>query len=832
MKGIITSSYYTLNPFMVHWRGRQENGKRFKYDFQPPFKPYYYYQEQEKGKLIKREVKIPSDVARERDSSNYYKTYEADLVFTERVLIDTGIRKGVEIFDPEIGSLENNYRPIDYTGIEIRKSYIDIETDDTTRMNVDDPKGEVLSIAMRDSYKRLTILLTTIPQERINTQKLVHLLRDENEKIRHVLKERGLDRLLQYVGNLDLKVVSQKSEKEMLTTYRDYLYSDNVADMQLGYNINGFDLPYLQNRAKNKYNLNLGYRFHRGQYGDWWASHNEITNLDLYFGYMRLQENDMNSFSLESVSQREMGIGKIKHRMGYREMYEKEPELFIVYNYRDSLLCHLLDMKLDIAGFYMMLSNKAGTLDAGKWSATYLVDSLIFRRTHDLPFKVPTHASHKKIEVEGGKVMKAKEGVYHNVAVLDFKHLYPNIMVQFNISQDTLLLDDEIGENDIYIGEFDGHRVGYRQDVIGVIPLSIVELVQERYAIKKKMKEYSPDTDEYRMYNNAQRAVKEVDNSFYGITGSTGARLFNPYNQASITFVARQNLTFVADYVVNLIAVMTAKRNTEQLFNRMAEAGLEVLYGDTDSIFIWSPEWEHMPLQKVVEEAGILSKLINDQFPEFVKKYNVKTDKIVLEMEFEKVYSAWEQWGGQKQYAGWVAWKDGKFLDNPDWDVKGFDPRRSDRSLYGSEYFMPKFLKLPLEDEQKAVEFYDQESEKWENHSIDPEIIGIFFSLNKDEYLDRDGKERSYMPKRAYNHAMERGIELDRMKGKFRMYFLTLSNPHDVIAINFDDTVPKWIREKIDWEYHRNRCLDVEVVKKIMKKLRSEVNVESYEVDE
>ena len=494
MKGIITSSYYSLNPFMVHWIGRWENGKRMKYSFYAPFKPYFYYREG--NRLIKKEVDIPPQVKDERE--NYDQTYESDIIYPERVLTDLGVRKSVEIFDPSSKQIEGNYRPLEYRSVKqpLRRLYIDIETDERKAMDLDDPQGEVLSIAMRDSYMNLTTIYTTIPKGKINTLKLMQLLRNENAKIRESLIRRGLTKLTKYVGNMDLKVVSVKNEEEMLKTYNDYLRSDNAPDVQAGYNINGFDLQYLNSRAFKRYRLNLGYRFHRGTYGDWWADHREVSNLDLYFAYMRLQENDMKSFSLESVSQKELGIGKIQHEMGYHEMYEKDPELFLVYNYRDTLLCHLIDMKIGIIDTFAMLSEKAGTLDLGKWAATYLVDSAILRRTKDMDFKLPKAEAHQKIEVEGGKVMIPSFGVFHNVVVFDFKHLYPNIMVQFNISPDTLLLDDQITENDIYIGVFGGHRVGYKKDVKGVIPATIVELVEERYRIKAEMKKYSEDTDE------------------------------------------------------------------------------------------------------------------------------------------------------------------------------------------------------------------------------------------------------------------------------------------------------------------------------------------------
>ena len=825
MKGIITSSYYSLNPFMVHWIGRWENGKRMKYSFYAPFRPYFYYQEG--NRLIKKEVDIPSDVKEEREK--YHQTYESDIVYPERVLIDLGIRKGVEIFDPSSTQIKGNYRPLEYRSVKqpLRRLYIDIETDERKAMNLDDPQGEVLSIAMRDSYRNLTTIYTTIPKEKINTLKLMQLLRNENAGIRESLIRRGLAKLTKYVGNMDLKVVSVKNEEEMLKIYHDYLYSDDAPDIQAGYNINGFDLQYLNSRAEKRYGIKLRYRFHRGTYGDWWASHNQMANLDLYFAYIRLQENDMKSFSLESVSQKELGIGKIQHDMGYHEMYEKNPELFLVYNYRDTLLCHLLDMKIGIVDTFATLSEKAGTLDLGKWAATYLVDSAILRRTKDMDFKLPKAEAHEKIEVEGGKVMVPSSGVFHNVVVFDFKHLYPNIMVQFNISPDTLLLDDQITENDIYIGVFGGHRVGYRKDVKGVIPATIVELVEERYRIKAEMKKYPEDTDEYVILNNDQRAVKEVDNSFYGVTGNEHARLFNPYDQASITYVARQNLSFVAEFVAGELSAILIKE-----INRNVIGEFKVVYGDTDSVFIWNSEWEKMTSEQVIEEAKIVNRIINSQFVELVKRFNADAGNIVLEMEFEKIYSAWEQWGAKKQYAGWIVWKDGKYLEKPKWDIKGFDPRRSDRSIYGSEYFMPKFLKLPLESKVSAIRFYDSEAEKWDKHKIDPYAIGIYFSLNKDGYREGKNGASSYMQRRAYDNAIKHGIKLDRMKGKFRMYFLEDPKPDDVIALNYDDPVPNWIIKKLDWKYHRERCMDVEVVKNIITYLRNQVGLNSFEVDE
>ena len=786
MRAIITGAYYSLNPLEMHLWGRWENGKRMHYVFDVPFRPYFYYEED--GKIVKKEVDIPSDVPIEKEK--HEKTYEADIVFTERVLIDLGIRKGIEIKNPNSQTFYGNCSPCDYKGIQIRKNYIDIETDDNFEINTVNPKGEVLSISMRDSFKSLTTIHTTIPQSRINTEKLMKLLQRENQILRVTLIERGFGYLAKYVGNIDLKVVSHDNERALLQAYKDYMDSDECPDVNIGHNINGFDLPYLQERAK-KLKISLGYRV--VGYGEKASvSHSKVTNFDLYRAYIRLQENKNESYSLESISQRELGVGKIKHAMGYREMYDKEPEMFLVYNYRDSLLCQLIDMKLGVLDFFLMLSDKAGTLDAGKWNATYLLDTLLLRFTHNTDFRIPSHSEKKKIEVTGGFVAEAMRGRLKNVVVFDFKHLYPRLMRQFNISHETLLLDEQIGPDDVFVGVIDERRIGFSMKKPGIIPQAVTQLETERYEIKGRMKKYTPESDDYNILNNEQRSVKELDNSFYGMTGSPKARLFEPYIQASITYLGREALNFVMEYIKT--------HSTDDEFLHLLLC--RVIYGDTDSIFIYSDRWANMDPVLVIEEATRLNRIVNESLKLFVKQHNGDDNNVVLEMEFEKLYSVWEQFGSQKQYAGYIIWKDGKFLKDRIFDVKGFDPRRSDRSPYTKD-FMAKLLRISLESDEETDRFLHEENEKWENHDIDVNEIGIYFSLKKDEYGN------NYEPKRAYRNAIKEGIKLDRMKGNFRLYFL--KGEMDVIAVNYDDSLPSKYQKILDWKAQKRRCFTLKV---------------------
>lgn len=806
MRAIITSSYYRKEPFTVHWIGRWEDGRKMHYAFMPPFKPYFYH-EDDNGNIVKQEVDLPSDVPVEREK--YTRTWEADIVFPERVLIDMGIRKGVEIHNPDSMQTEGNVFPADYTGIPIKKIYIDIETDDTQKIDLNEPKGAVLSIAMRDSSTNLTTIYTTIPEEKINTKNLMNLLRSSNMEIRYSLNQRGLEHLCRYVGNMDIKVVSFKTEKDMLKAYHDYLYSDNYGDVNIGYNIKGFDLPYLQNRAiepmfatyeqrgkkTKKRDLNLGYVVHT--YGrDTAVSHNRVINFDLYEAYLRLHENDLESASLESVSNLELGIGKVKHKEGYREMYEKEPEKFLVYNYRDALLCQLIDMKIGAFDFFLMLSNKAGTLDTGKWNSTYLIDTLLFRVTHGTDFHMPTHTDQKKIEVPGGKVIPASKGLFRNVVVFDFKHMYPRFIRQFNMSYETLLLGDQIGDDDIKMNIVvlrddpaggkekipEIKTIGFSSKKEGVMPSTLLQLETERYAIKKKMRDYPPDSDMYQILNNEQRSIKEIDNSFYGMTGSEHARLFSPYIQAAITYLGREAIIYVKEVV--------------------EKEGYDVIYGDTDSIFIHSKKWDTENMEEIIKDAERLNGMVNSTLINFVRRYR-KDGDCIMEMEFEKLYSVWAQFGHMKQYAGNVIYKDGVILREPMTDIKGFDSRRSVGSAYTKNYLIPTLLKKVLDDVNEARKFIENERNKWSDMLVDPEDIGIYFSLQKEQYAN------DYQQKRAVDTSMKMGIKLDRMKGKFRMYFLR--GKPDVVALNYDDAVPREIRKKLDWEAHRRRCFDLRI---------------------
>ena len=763
MKAIITNAYYTTDPLTIHLIGRSENGEKVFYDFLSPIKPYFYAKVNDK--IEKIQVENPADVRNER--SKYDEVYEADIPFIDRFLVDIGFKKAIDL---------DSLKPVDSSGINLRRFSIDIETDDTVELDINNPKGQILQIGVRDYYKNLTIVLTTI--QSFDLDKFMDLKVKKMEELTNALNSKSLGYLTKYYSDLDIKVISFKNEGAMLKYYYDLLTSKNYGDVNTGWNIgerinhhtdsHGFDIPYIQKRAE-KYGINI----------DW---DKYVINFDLMTAYKRLQENDLKSFSLEYISQKELGIGKVKHTMGYKEMYLKAPEEFILYHYMDMLLVQLIDIKNGIFDFFQTLSEKVGSLDIARYNANYLIDLFLLHDLHNTGRYLPvSKIGNYKTKIEGATVYIAVMGRFKNVAVLDFTSEYPSIIETFNLSHDTLT---SLDQGDVKLQEL---GYGFSLKNKGFIPNSITKLKTYRKAVKKEMFKYEVGSDQYNKLNNEQRSIKELTNAFYGVMGNASdlgnntyrySRLYNPNVQKAITYLTRMHIHYVENIVKS--------------------EGVEVLYGDTDSVMIHKKEWEDLPVEQVILIVNKILQKVNDSFSDFVKSYGGDPDKSTLEMKFEKVYSSWIQVGAKKNYSGRIVYKDGSYI-KPYTEYRGMAPRRSDKSNY-TERFVTNLIEFFHNDQNQAWNYYVSEEKKWDNH--DKTLIsemGIFISLNKTEYKNK------FQPEKAVERALKDGIKLDRTKGKFKMYFLVDGE----IAVNFDDELPKKYYKKIDWVNHKRRCFEL-----------------------
>jgi DNA polymerase, archaea type len=180
----------------------------------------------------------------------------------------------------------------------------------------------------------------------------------------------------------------------------------------------------------------------------------------------------------------------------------------------------------------------------------------------------------------GGLVLSPKPGLHENIAILDFKSMYPNIMITYNLSPDTYIQpgDPEPPEG-VYVAPEVGYR--FRKAPIGFYKEALTYLIDIRGIIRQKMKTIQPRTVEYQVLDARQKAVKILTNAIYGYAGWIGARWYiKPVAEAASAW-GRQ---------IILTASIMAK-----------QAGIEVIYGDTDSLFIKYDKTKAEKLQEDIE---------------------------------------------------------------------------------------------------------------------------------------------------------------------------------------------------------------------------------------
>ena len=368
---------------------------------------------------------------------------------------------------------------------------------------------------------------------------------------------------------------------------------------------------------------------------------------------------------------------------------------------------------------------------------------------------------------EGGYVIGCNPKLYENIVVMDFKALYPSIMIGFNISYETLDKEGEISVDDKY-----KFKKG-----LGVIPSIVKVFIDKRKIVTNKMKETDARTSEYKSLDLTQKAYKIIANSFYGVLGYKNFRLYNPEAAAAITYIARKII-----------------KETIKWFN---DNNYPVIYGDTDSVFI---QMKDQDIKKIEE----INKQINDYLITYLEQY-IETKNNIFKLEFKEAFAVLffkrkdSGGGAKKKYAGKLYWKNG--MATKEISIVGFESGRSDYPQIGRD-FMKKLLHMVLEKENKdkIIKFISDFKTKIKEGEFKPEELGIPVSINKP--LNQYHNEMHIRACRLANEKHKEGI---KSGDKVKMIFI--KGEHDVIA--FKDKMYKGY--EIDYDNIIRRVIDLKI---------------------
>jgi DNA polymerase elongation subunit (family B) len=261
---------------------------------------------------------------------------------------------------------------------------------------------------------------------------------------------------------------------------------------------------------------------------------------------------DSETLDLDSVAQ-EM-LGKEKDDLSWSEMKQiwrekGDIEKFAEYALKDSELTYQLGEQ--ISPQILELSKITGLIPFDTCRLTYgqLTENYLLREAYSrnmLSRNRPSQKKRSKRDREqaytGGFVYTPEEGLYDNVAVFDFRSLYPTVMVAHNISPE--MLGVEACEDEFIIDELD---YSFCQDEQGFFPELVENLVSSRYSIKEKMKNMEEGSEKYSSLYSRQQAQKILANSFYGYLGYSGARWYSREAAEATTYLGRKYIAGIPE---------------------------------------------------------------------------------------------------------------------------------------------------------------------------------------------------------------------------------------------------------------------------------------------
>ena len=299
-------------------------------------------------------------------------------------------------------------------------------------------------------------------------------------------------------------------------------------------------------------------------------------------------------------------------------------------------------------------------------TTSQLIDSLVIRLADRTNIGVPMtgSAERKEGQIQGGYVHDVEAGLHPWVAILDFKSMYPSIMIGKNICYTTRIDEgstDQPDEEEEIHESPTGAKFRNKTARHGMVPLLLEKLMSQRDEHKKGMKE-AKDNAERSYHDQMQYAVKILMNSFYGVFASGFYRFTHRDLGTSITAWARKNI--------------------KSIIHKLGEEGHEVVYSDTDSIFVKAPvTGEEKPLELMVDFANELAERFSEAS---------------AELEFEKGLSVFFSHGAKKRYVGQVVWPNEEML------VRGYETQRTDSFKFLTDG-MKEIFKHVLADNSEAA---------------------------------------------------------------------------------------------------------------------------------
>ncbi|MBX4135555.1 DNA polymerase II [Pseudomonas rhodesiae] len=459
---------------------------------------------------------------------------------------------------------------------------------------------------------------------------------------------------------VDFKLDYCDSRAQLLERLNAWLATHDP-DAIIGWNVVQFDLRVLHEHAQR---LNVPLLLGRGEEAMSWREHGSRNH---YFAAapgrliidgieaLRSATWSFESFSLENVAQTLLGEGKdistpYQRMDEINRMFAEDKPALARYNLKDCELVTRIFEKTELLKFLLERASVTGLPADRSGGSVAAFTHLYMPLMHRAGFVAPNLGDKPPQASPGGFVMDSRPGLYESVLVLDYKSLYPSIIRSFLIDPVGLIEGLKHADDRESVEGFRGARFSRTRHCL---PSIVARVAEGREAAKRE--------------HNAplSQALKIIMNAFYGVLGSSGCRFFDTRLASSITLRGHQIM-----------------RQTRQLVEAQ---GYEVIYGDTDSTFVWLGRAHSQEDASRIGQALVTH--VNDWWREHLStEFGLQS---ALELQYETHFTRFlmptirgAEEGSKKRYAGLVVRSDGQ----EEMIYKGLETVRSDWSPLARQF--------------------------------------------------------------------------------------------------------------------------------------------------
>ena len=550
---------------------------------------------------------------------------------------------------------------------------------------------------------------------------------------------------------------SFNSEYELLSAFINWwMVEENTPEVITGWNTELYDIPYLARRLDRVLGEKLKKRLSP------WGLVTEdeiyiagrkhiaydvggITQLDYLNLYKKFTYKAQESYRLDHIANVELGQKKLDHSEfdTFKDFYTQGWQKFVEYNIIDVELVDRLEDKMKLIELAIVMAYDAKANYADVFSQVRMWDTIIYNYLKKRNIVIPPKERTSKSEKYAGAYVKEPiPGKYDWVVSFDLNSLYPHLIMQYNISPETLIEQrhpsvtvDKILNQDITFEMYKDTAVCangamYRKDVRGFLPELMEKIYKDRTIYKKKMLEAKQQYEkkktkklekEIARCNNIQMARKIQLNSAYGAIGNQYFRYYKLANAEAITLSGQVSIRWIENKMNKFINKILKTEDVDY-----------VIASDTDSIYL-----NLGPLVEVIYKGRektnesvvtFLNKICEMEFEKYIESSYETLAKYVNAYD-QKMFMKRENiadrgiWTAKKRYILNVWDSEGVRYDEPKLKMMGIEAVKSSTPA-PCRTMIRDALKLMMNGtEEDVIDFIDNSRTKFK--SLPPEEIAF-----------------------------------------------------------------------------------------------------------